>query len=171
MLGHLNVIAALFGSIACVLVGVDSQDSQDSQAADPSVKIGLLLPITGPWKAGRTIPGAAALAVQRINADPSLLGGMRVEYVYVDAGFTAAAGTEAALRLLAMKGIDAVFGPGEPTVSALSRFAYLHVAGRPIDVHRMVCSTGRGLRVDGTAQHLVSASPGRHNRLVVRRGW
>jgi ABC-type branched-subunit amino acid transport system substrate-binding protein len=83
---------------------------------DDVLKIGLLLPITGSWKAGRTIPGAAALAVQAINADPSLLGGMRVEYVYVDAGFTAAAGTEAAFKLLAMKGIDGVFGPGAPTV-------------------------------------------------------
>ena len=137
---------------------------------DETIKIGLLLALTGPWKAGRTIPGAAALAVQRINADPSFLGGMRIEYVYVDAGFTVSSGSDAMSKLLAMKGIDAVFGPGEPTVSALSRFAYLHVAGRPIDVHRMVCSTGRGLRVDGTAQHL-SASPGRHNRLVVRRGW
>ena len=111
MPGHLNVMA-LFGFIACVAVGVDSQDSQ---AADPSIKIGLLLPITGPWKAGRTIPGAAALAVQRINADPSFLGGMRVEYVYVDAGFTVSSGSDAMSKLLAMKGIDAVFGPGEPT--------------------------------------------------------
>ena len=105
----LHTVIALFSCIvACDAFGVDGA---------PSLKIGLLLPLSGPWKAGRTIPGAAALAVQRINADPSLLGGMRVEYIYVDAGFTAAAGTEAALKLLAMKGIDAVFGPGVPTVS------------------------------------------------------
>jgi hypothetical protein len=168
MPGHLNVMA-LFGFVACVAVGVDSQDSQ---TADPSIKIGLLLPITGPWKAGRSIPGAAALAVQRINADPSFLGGMRIEYVYVDAGFTVSSGSDAMSKLLGIKGIDAVFGPGEPTVLWLC-FASLYstVVGRPIDVHRMVCSTGRGLSVDGTAQHLVSASPGRHNCLMVRRGW
>ena len=82
---------------------------------DETIKIGLLLALTGPWKAGRTIPGAAALAVQRINADPSFLGGMRIEYVYVDAGFTVSSGNDAMSKLLAMKGIDAVFGPGEPT--------------------------------------------------------
>ena len=82
---------------------------------DETIKIGLLLALTGPWKAGRTIPGAAALAVQRINADPSFLGGMRIEYVYVDAGFTVSSGSDAMSKLLAMKGIDAVFGPGEPT--------------------------------------------------------
>ena len=98
---------------------------------DETLKIGLLLALTGPWKAGRTIPGAAALAVQRINADPSLLGGMRIEYVYVDAGFTVSSGNDAMSKLLAMKGIDAVFGPGEPIpFPALCRFAYLR-CGRP----------------------------------------
>ena len=98
---------------------------------DETLKIGLLLALTGPWKAGRTIPGAAALAVQRINADPSLLGGMRIEYVYVDAGFTVSSGNDAMSKLLAMKGIDAVFGPGEPIPFwALCHFAYLR-CGRP----------------------------------------
>jgi hypothetical protein len=69
--------------------------------------------------------------VQRINADPSLLGGMRIEYVYVDAGFTVVAGNDAMSKLLAMKGIDAVFGPGEPIPFwALCRFACLR-CGRP----------------------------------------
>ena len=98
---------------------------------DETIKIGLLLGLTGPWKAGRTIPGAAALAVQRINADPSLLGGMRIEYVYVDAGFTVSSGNDAMSKLLAMKGIDAGFGPGEPILfPALCRYAYL-CCGRP----------------------------------------
>ena len=101
-------------------------------APDETLKIGLLLALTGPWKAGRTIPGAAALAVQRINADPSLLGGMRIEYVYVDAGFTVSSGNDAMSKLLAMKGIDAVFGPGEPMPFRLFVASLTSaVAGRP----------------------------------------
>ena len=140
---------------------------------DDVLKIGLLLPITGSWKAGRTIPGAAALAVQAINADPSLLGGMRVEYVYVDAGFTVSSGNDAMSKLLAMKGLDAVFGPGEPNSFRLCAASLTFaVVGRHIDACRMLCSIGRGLRVDGAAQRLFQvALPGSHNGLVVCRGW
>ena len=89
---------------------------------DDVLKLGLLLPVSGSWKAGRTIAGAAALAVQRINDDAGLLGGMRVEYVWVDSGFTVAAGNEAVAKLLANKDIDAVFGPGaDRRFSALLR--------------------------------------------------
>jgi hypothetical protein len=141
---------------------------------DCALKIGLLLSLSGPWKAGRTIPGAAALAVQRINADPSLLGGMRVEYVYVDAGFTVSSGNDAMSKLLAMKGLDAIFGPGEPTVCGFVplRLPACAVVGRPIDGYRMLCSIRRGVRVDGAAQRLfLVALPGSHNGLVVCRGW
>jgi hypothetical protein len=73
--------------------------------------------------------------VQRINADPSLLGGMRVEYVYVDAGFTVSSGNDAMSKLLAMKGIDAVFGPGESMPFRLCVASLTSaVVGRPIDV-------------------------------------
>jgi hypothetical protein len=122
---------------------------------DCALKIGLLLSLSGPWKAGRTIPGAAALAVQAINADPSLLGGMRVEYIYVDAGFTVSSGNDAMSKLLAMKGLDAVFGPGESSSFRLCAASLTSaVAGRHIDARRMLCSIGRGLRVDGAAQRL-----------------
>ena len=79
---------------------------------DDVLKIGLLLPITGSWKAGRTIPGAAALAVQRINADPSLLGGMRVEFVFEDVGCGTYRAVSGVQKLLSDPKIDAVFGPG-----------------------------------------------------------
>ena len=111
--------------------------------------------------------------MQRINADPSLLGGMRVEYVYVDAGFTVSSGNDAMSKLLAMKGIDAVFGPGEPMpFSACVASLTSAVVGRPIDVHRMLCSNRRGLRVNGAAPCLSSRCIRRIAQwLVVCRGW
>ena len=86
---------------------------------DNVLKLGLLLPLSGSWKGGRTIPGAAELAVQRINNDAGLLGGMRVEYVWLDAGFAVLSGNEAIAKLLANKDIDAVVGPGELTCALL----------------------------------------------------
>ncbi len=84
------------------------------------LKLGLLLPITGSWKAGRTIPGAAALAVQRINADPSLLGGMRVEFVFEDVGCGTYRAVSGVQKLLSDPKIDAVFGPGMPPCRIVS---------------------------------------------------
>jgi hypothetical protein len=80
---------------------------------DDVLKIGLLLPITGSWKAGRTIPGAAALAVQAINADPSLLGGMRVELTFEDVGCRTYQAVTGVQNLLSDTKIDAIFGPGK----------------------------------------------------------
>ena len=80
---------------------------------DDVLKIGLLLPITGSWKAGRTIPGAAALAVQAINADPSLLGGMRVEFTVEDVGCRTYKAVTGVQNLLSDTKIDAIFGPGK----------------------------------------------------------
>ena len=76
-------------------------------------------------------------------------------------------------KLLAMKGLDAVFGPGESNSFRLCAASLTSaVAGRHIDARRMLCSIGRGLRVDGAAQRLFQvASPGSHNGLAVCRGW
>ena len=87
---------------------------------DDVLKIGLLLPITGLWKAGRTIPGAAALAVQAINADPSLLGGMRVEFVFEDGGCKTYKAVTGLQKLLSDPKLDAIFGPGTQSERFLS---------------------------------------------------
>jgi len=81
--------------------------------------LGLLLPVTGSWRGGRTIAGAAALAVQRINADSSLLGGMRVEYAWADAGCGVKSGVDALAMLLGSNRLDAVIGPGAHASASL----------------------------------------------------
>jgi hypothetical protein len=76
------------------------------------LRIGVLLPQTGSWHAGRTILGAAQLAINRINDDPSLLGGKRVEAKLLDSGCDAPSGTDAMAKLVADKNVVAVIGPG-----------------------------------------------------------
>ena len=49
------------------------------------VRLGLLLAMTG-WSAGKYIMGAATLAIADINANPSLMKGRRLEYIWADAG-------------------------------------------------------------------------------------
>jgi hypothetical protein len=85
----------------------------DASREEKVVRLGLLLPITG-WTAGRTILGAATLAINEINSHPNgLMQGRRVEFVYEDDGCSPMLGTTALSRLLeakATKPIHAVIG-------------------------------------------------------------
>ena len=57
--------------------------------------------------------GAAALAVERVNADKALLPGQRLEYSWADSGCSAQQGLEAMGKLLSeAHRIYAVIGPG-----------------------------------------------------------
>ena len=76
-----------------------------------------LLPISMPG--GRTVAGALELAVQRVNADPSLLPGLTLKYTYGDSGCSGPKAMTALAHLLAAKisgghrfgEVDAVLGP------------------------------------------------------------
>ena len=69
--------------------------------------------MTGAWKAGPNIAGAAALAVERVNADNTLLAGRVLEYSWADSGCSATQGLKALGKLLGGKSrINAVIGPG-----------------------------------------------------------
>ena len=66
--------------------------------------------MSGSWRSGRTIAGAASLAVERINRDASLLGGKTVEYIPLDGGCNASQSLAALTKLDAR--IGAIIGPG-----------------------------------------------------------
>ena len=69
--------------------------------------------MSGLWDIGKSIAGAAALAVQRVNSDKDLLPGRRLEYSWEDSGCSAKQGLAAMGKLLDGKNrIDAVIGPG-----------------------------------------------------------
>ena len=77
-----------------------------------SVRLGVLLPISGSWRSGRAITGAATLAVERINRDASLLMGKTVEYIWLDGGCNASQSLAALTKLLEDANISAIVGPG-----------------------------------------------------------
>ena len=78
-----------------------------------SVLLGALLPLTGPWAEGPSIAGALPLAVERVNANPSLLPGLTLEYVVRDSACSGQAALRGFGELIATEGrIDAMLGPG-----------------------------------------------------------
>ena len=65
------------------------------------------------WDGGLRIAGAAALAVEKVNADSALLPGRVLRYTWADSGCSAQQGLRAMGQLLqGASRIDAVIGPG-----------------------------------------------------------
>ena len=85
----------------------------DACVAEEPVQLGLLMPMTGSWRSGLQISGAAALAVEQVNANNALLPGRWLEYSWADSGCSAKQGLAAIGELLRGENrISAVIGPG-----------------------------------------------------------
>ena len=79
------------------------------------LQLALLIPATGSWQGAFTIAGAAALAIERVNQDDTLLPGWSLEYDWQDSGCSAAQALTALAELegrtLRRTGGKARFGP------------------------------------------------------------
>ena len=94
------------------------------------------------------IGGAAALAVERVNADKSLLPSRRLEYSWADSGCSAQQGLVAMGELLGgVSRVDAVIGPG--CSSACEVTSYL-AAGQGIPQVSYACTA---LSLSNKEQH------------------
>jgi len=93
--------------------------SKEAPLPENVLRIGVLLPQTGSWYAGRTILGAARLAVDDINNDPTLLGNYVAELKWKDSGCAAPQGIGAMSAMVEDKNIGAVIGPGTSSILGL----------------------------------------------------
>ena len=76
------------------------------------VHLALLAPMTGSWGGGAKTVGAAALAVDMVNANKSLLPGLVLKFSWADSGCSAIHGLAAMGELLGgASQISAVIGP------------------------------------------------------------
>ena len=81
--------------------------------AEEPIHLAVLLPMNGSWGIGPRIAGAAALAVERVNAQKTLLLRRVLEYSWADSGCSAKQGLVAMGELQnGVSKIDAVVGPG-----------------------------------------------------------
>ena len=89
----------------------------------PTVHFVLLMPSSGSWDIGLRIAGAAALAVERVNADKALLPGRRFEYSWADSGCSAQKALKEMGDLLRKASkVDAVIGPGCSTACKVTSY-------------------------------------------------
>ena len=86
--------------------------------SDTTIHFALLLPTSGSWPGGPWVAGAAALAVERVNADKALLPGHNLEFSWANSGCSKKQGLAAMGELFErwlsgnIPDIDAVIGPG-----------------------------------------------------------
>ena len=95
--------------------GLTDMSADNSSGAGPAetIRFALLLPMSGSWRGGPQIAGAAALAVEKVNADATLLPGRRLEYSWADSGCSAKQGLAAMGELATRARVpDALIGPG-----------------------------------------------------------
>ena len=71
------------------------------------------MPMSGSWPIGLGVAGAAALAVERVNADVSAVPRLSLEYSWADSGCSVQQGLKAMGELLGgSSSVDAVIAPG-----------------------------------------------------------
>ena len=97
----------------CLRCSAHPHDPPPLSAEEP-IHFALLIPVSGSWDGGKRFAGAAALAVERVNANKDLLPGQRLEYSWTDSGCSAQQGLVAMGKLLGETSswINAVIGPG-----------------------------------------------------------
>ena len=79
--------------------------------------------MSGSWDGGKRVAGAAALTVERVIADKTLLPGRRLEYSWADSGCSAQQGLAAMGELLGgASTVDAVIGPGCSTACEVTSY-------------------------------------------------
>ena len=118
---------ACFALCLCIVSG--NVQTERSYVGEP-VRLGIVLPISGSWSGGRTIAGAASLAIDRINRDASLLKGKMVDYTLVDGGCNATQGLKATTKLLEDADVVAIIGPGALSFAA----RLLHRVTKPTQI-------------------------------------
>ena len=80
-------------------------------------------PMRGSWNGGLKTAGAAALAVERVNADKTLLPGRILQYSWADSGCSAQQGLAAMGKLLQGESrMNAVIGPGCSAVCEVTSY-------------------------------------------------
>ena len=82
-------------------------------SGEQALHLALLIPNSGDWAIAPHVAGAAALAVEQINADDTLLAGLTLEHTWADSGCSAQQGLLAMGELVGgVNQISAIIGPG-----------------------------------------------------------
>ena len=119
---HLLVSAAAVVGLALGISGAVAQKKYDSGASDTDIKIGGIMPYSGPASAYGTIGKAEAAYFKKIN-DEGGINGRKINFVSVDDGYSPPKAVEMARRLVEQDQVLFIFNSlGTPSNSAIHKY-------------------------------------------------
>ena len=119
---HLLVSAAAIVGLALNTPAALAQKKYDVGATDTEIKIGNIMPYSGPASAYGTIGKAAAGYIKKIN-DEGGVNGRKINFISVDDGYSPPKTVEMARRLVEQDQVLLIWGPlGTPPNTAIQKY-------------------------------------------------
>src|ERR1700716_3472507 len=113
ILSHANSIA-LAGLLAVAVAGTaDAQKKYDPGATDTEIKLGNIMPYSGPASAYATIGKTEAAYFNKINAEGGI-NGRKINFISYDDGYSPPKTVEQARKLVENDEVLLIFSPLEP---------------------------------------------------------
>src|SRR3984893_3530390 len=122
VLSHARSVG-LAGLLAVAVAGAaDAQKKYDPAATDTEIKIGNIMPYSGPASAYATIGKTEAAYFNKINADGGI-NGRKINFISYDDGYSPPKAVEQARKLVEADEVLLIFNPlGTPSNSAIQKY-------------------------------------------------
>src|SRR3954462_3937771 len=117
-----GVIAAALAFCAATSPGALAQKKYDSGASDTEIKIGNIMPYSGPASAYGVIGKTEEAYFRKINAEGGI-NGRKISFISYDDGYSPPKAVEQARRLVESDGVLLIFNPlGTPSNVAIQKY-------------------------------------------------
>jgi branched-chain amino acid transport system substrate-binding protein len=119
---HLFVSAAAIFGLALAVSPATAQKTYDTGASDSEIKIGNIMPYSGPASAYGQIGKVEAAYIKKIN-DEGGINGRKINFISVDDGYSPPKAVEMARRLVEQDEVLLIFNSlGTPSNSAIQKY-------------------------------------------------
>lgn len=105
-----TIVVGIAAALAVASAGVHAQKRYDTGASDTEVKIGNIVPYSGPVSAYGTIGKTAAAYLAKVNAEGGV-NGRKINFISVDDAYTPSKTVEQARKLVEQDEVFAIFLP------------------------------------------------------------
>ena len=118
----LAVLSGAFGLLAATSSGVLAQKKYDTGASDTEIKIGNIMPYSGPASAYGVIGKTEAAYFKKINAEGGI-NGRKINFICYDDAYSPPKTVEQARKLVESDEVLLIFNPlGTPSNTAIQKY-------------------------------------------------
>ena len=132
----LAVVSAAFGLLAATSSGVLAQKKYDPGASDTEIKIGNIMPYSGPASAYGVIGKTEEAYFKKINAEGGI-NGRKINFISYDDAYSPPKTVEQARKLVESDEVLLVFNPlGTPSNTAIQKYLNTQEGAATVRRHR-----------------------------------